>query len=165
MSEREHTVLKVTSRVFREEISAAGIVPFIEDLVAEERGFPIYQRLHEQLDEDGFPIIPNPLLTYCGSGTLPLLAHPISDVGAIAVVIGDKKLVFDPKGPPPHDLRDNYLWSFSPYDYYIDPNQRELLKLFKKAGYSLWESTDSWQFGMAVFHGQDFALGPRLDNL
>lgn len=165
MSEREHTVLKVTSGVLREEISAAGIVPFIEDLVAEERGFPIYQRLDEQLDEDGYPIIPNPLLTYCGSGTLPLLAHPVSDVGAIAVVIGDKKLVFDPKGPPPHDLRDNYRWSYSPYYYYIDPNRRGLFELFIKAGYSLWESTDSWQFGMAVFHGHNIPLGPRLDNL
>ena len=165
MSEREHTVLKVTSGVLREEIPAPGIVPYIEGLVAEERGFPIYQNLPEQFDNEGYQIIQNPLLTYCGSGTLPLLAHPDRNVGAIAVVIGDKKLVCDPKGPAPHDLRDNYRWSYSPCRYYIDPNRRELFELFIKAGYSLWESTDPWRFGMAVFHGQDFALGPRLDNL
>lgn len=162
MAESEHTILKVTSRVFREEIPSPGIIPYIERLVAEERGFPVYQKLPEHDDED-YQMTQNPLLTYCGSGTLPLLANPGSDKGAIAVVIGDKKLVCDPRGPAPHDLRDNYRWSYSPNYYYIDPDIGTLLKLFKKAGYSLWESKDPWQFGMAVFHGQDFALGSQLD--
>lgn len=164
MPEREYTVLKVTSGVLREEISAPGIVPFIEGLVTEGRGFPIYQNQPEQFDNEDYQMTQNPLLAYCGSGTLPLLANPNSDAGAIAVSIGDKKLIYDPKGPPPHDLRDSYRWSYSPYYYYIDPNFGELLELFKKAGYSLWESKDPWQFGMAVFHGQDFVLGSQLDS-
>lgn len=106
MPERGPTVLKATSGVQREEISAPGIVRFIEDLVARGRGFPLYQTLPEQLDNEGFPIIQNPMLAYCGLGTLPVLANPDSKRGAIAVVPRDKKLVYDRQGQTPPEWRD-----------------------------------------------------------
>lgn len=162
MPEQEHTILKVTSGVLEQEIPSPGVVPFIEGLLPRGIGFPVYQRLPQRLDETGYPIHQNPIVGFSGEGTLPLIGNPDADFGAFAVLVNERKLVYDSHGTPPHRLRDSYRWSFPSYHYYVDSDYQGVVRAFEEAGYSIWESLDRHQFGMAVFHDERFALGEEL---
>jgi hypothetical protein len=162
MSEQEHKILKVTSGVLEQEMPSSGIVSFIEDLIPRGIGFPIYQRLPQRLDETGYPIHQNPIVGFSGEGTLPLIGNPDSDYGAFAVLVIERKLVYESHGSPPHRLRDSYRWSSPPYHYYVDTDYPGVVKAFEESGYSIWKSLDRHQFSMAVFHGERFVLDEEL---
>lgn len=163
MAETEQRILKVTSGMLEEEIAVPGIVGLVEGLVPRGVGFPIYQRLPERIDDEGFPIRQHPIIGFSGKDTLPMISDPDELVrGVFAISIEERMLVYDIKGTPVHELRDSYRWSFPPWHYYADKGFQGIVREFEESGYSIRESLDTFLFGHAIFSGGSFVLGEEL---
>mgnify|MGYP001565707210 CR=1 FL=1 len=83
--------------------------------------------------------IDKPLMGYHISDLLPLISDPQrKHKGAISVQ--EKKLIYSENNSPVHDLRDTYLWAYSPNSLYVERGFLHLVQDFLDEGYELLQS-------------------------
>jgi len=159
------------SRIERVIVQTAGVIEeprqiddfpgFVEDLVAQGRGFPIFQRVPEPDPEsDDFPPRIRPIIGFSGRGTLPLISDPDQMVSG-AFAIDGSRLVYDTQATPVHQLRDSYRWSFVPWYYFIDEGFEDVVRSFEEAGYPIFMSLDHWRFMKGWGNMEGFVIGEQ----
>jgi hypothetical protein len=114
------------------------IIAFLQDQMRESFNLSLYQ-VQPGLDIATWPDNEiGPIFGFNQPHLLPYISDPTGKIQG-SFIFHDKKLIYQPRSPRLEEMRDSYLWAFSPDKYYSPIGAIDLVKGFLKAGYSLFQ--------------------------
>jgi hypothetical protein len=130
--------------------SIGDLVPTIEELIAGESEFALYQKAigTEKISNASSYKISEfcPLIGYGGAETNPFISDPGEKIpGAFAIIGKRKQLIYSPKAIPLHHMRDAYIWAGGE-NFYTPSNFSIVVKTFIDNGYGIQLSEDMRDF-------------------